>query len=712
MRHVLGDTSCNSAMSCPGGVPRLRLLGRQWLAIMLLATGAACGEPPSGNNGPPPSQPPPPPPPPPISLRQTIGPGGGTVASSDGRVSLTIPAGALAADVQISIDEMPSPPEHAIPGAAFEIGPTGTQFATAAILTIRYDPARLRTGAIEDSFSVAKFRPDGTMEFHASEANSGADRVTGRLLSLSPHGLVWCCPPPTAPNVVAVYMPNRTIEVTVQDPLSYLASVGVVVERAITSGSFASPQNSDYQFFTQPPTGARVVVDHTIGRSAGFYWYRARYLAGNGNTWPATNPGVRVTVFALPNAPAQVVNLTLVADSTGSVDVNFTPGAVDATHDGAEGFKISRRLVSSGVFVQIADRQLGDALPYRDTGVSPNTDYEYEVVAYNLGGVSPGARRQVKTLPGPPLPPAPALTARPSAVSLTPGALTAVWLGNPGNAPVTLRAAVQPATGMFAVRFIPVTLSGSVGTVQFDALPTAIPGLYTVTITATTAGGATRSVQIPVTVNPLTDFAVSMQSPVFWNFDDSRLQTVTLDRAAGFAATVSLTMPDLHTGIAQQFLPATLSGATSTSQLAIHVNRSSTPGGLQLPTLTGTVGSIVRTQSVVAIVGGIQTSPAELVLVPAGHATIVKTAPSPSVTVPIVIGRPGPTTGPAMSLGIAGLPAGVTASFGTNPITGHSTLVTFTASSAAPTGTFQLTVSATNGSQTVTAPMTLAVVAP
>ena len=62
----------------------------------------------------------------------------------------------------------------------------------------------------------------------------------------------------------------------------------------------------------------------------------------------------------------------------------------------------------------------------------------------------------------------------------------------------------------------------------------------------------------------------------------------------------------------------------------------------------------------------------------------------------------------AVTLSISGLPAGVTASFGTNPTTGSSVL-TLTAGSAAATGTSTLTITGTSGALTASSAVSLTV---
>lgn len=64
----------------------------------------------------------------------TVGPEGGQVVSDDGRVTLDIPAGALADDVEISIHEVEAEADGAI-GTAYQIEPAGVVLSFPAELT-------------------------------------------------------------------------------------------------------------------------------------------------------------------------------------------------------------------------------------------------------------------------------------------------------------------------------------------------------------------------------------------------------------------------------------------------------------------------------------------------------------------------------------------------------------------------------------------------
>src|SRR5688572_11677470 len=73
------------------------------------------------------------------TTRTRIGAGGGSLVSADGKVSLTVPAGALTGDVEIAIQ----PVDVAAPSSArsrvYELTPHGQQFLAPVTLAIEID---------------------------------------------------------------------------------------------------------------------------------------------------------------------------------------------------------------------------------------------------------------------------------------------------------------------------------------------------------------------------------------------------------------------------------------------------------------------------------------------------------------------------------------------------------------------------------------------
>ncbi len=69
--------------------------------------------------------------------QQTIGPNGGTIESSDGRIKLTIPAGAVAASQQFSIQSISNTNPMAV-GAAYRLQPHGLTFSKPITVEFSY----------------------------------------------------------------------------------------------------------------------------------------------------------------------------------------------------------------------------------------------------------------------------------------------------------------------------------------------------------------------------------------------------------------------------------------------------------------------------------------------------------------------------------------------------------------------------------------------
>ena len=97
----------------------------------------------------------------------TVGAAGGMLTHETGAV-LTIPAGALSANVALTWCGAPPPDSSALGGAttlaqAYVAGPAGTTFAVPATVAIPFDPTRLPSGASASSVKV--YATQGTATF-------------------------------------------------------------------------------------------------------------------------------------------------------------------------------------------------------------------------------------------------------------------------------------------------------------------------------------------------------------------------------------------------------------------------------------------------------------------------------------------------------------------------------------------------------------------
>jgi len=115
-----------------------------------------------------------------------VGPGGGTLGI--GAAAITIPPGALTADVPVSIAPIAAP----VPGASgqvFEIEPSGTQFNTPATVTFSYANYDL-AGLPPSAFAVSTVVGGAWQALPGQTLDANAQTISATTMHLSPYGLV------------------------------------------------------------------------------------------------------------------------------------------------------------------------------------------------------------------------------------------------------------------------------------------------------------------------------------------------------------------------------------------------------------------------------------------------------------------------------------------------------------------------------------------
>ncbi len=175
--------------------------------------------------------------------------------------------------------------------------------------------------------------------------------------------------------------------------------------------------------------------------------------------------------------------------------------------------------------------------------------------------------------------------------------------------------------------------------------------------------------------------------------------TISITPIAGFTGNVSLSASGLPAGVTASF---GTNPATSSSVLTLTASSTATTGTATV-TVTGTSGTLTHTTSISLTVNVAAAPNFSLSASPASLTVTQGTSGNSTITVTPSGGFTGSVT-----LSASGLPAGVTAAFGTNPTTSTS-VVTFTASSTATTGTASVTITGTSGTLTHTTTISLTV---
>jgi hypothetical protein len=197
------------------------------------------------------------------------------------------------------------------------------------------------------------------------------------------------------------------------------------------------------------------------------------------------------------------------------------------------------------------------------------------------------------------------------------------------------------------------------------------------------------------------DFAISA-SPASLTLKpgQSGNTTVTITPLNGFADSVALSITGCPGNATCTFNPSSVSGGSGNSILSVVTTASTAPGTYIL-TITGKDGSNGPTHSTSVTVN---VPAADFTISLSAASLTVKRGSSGNLTVNLV------TVGSSSSvaLSISGLPSRTSASFTPNPVTtsGSSTLK-ITANRPASGGTYNLTVTGTNGSYSHSTPLSL-----
>jgi hypothetical protein len=175
--------------------------------------------------------------------------------------------------------------------------------------------------------------------------------------------------------------------------------------------------------------------------------------------------------------------------------------------------------------------------------------------------------------------------------------------------------------------------------------------------------------------------------------------TVTVTPSGGFTSSVSLSASGLPAGVTASF---GTNPTTGSSGVTFTASGTATTGTSSV-TITGVSGSLTHATSISLTVSATATPNFSLSASPSSLTVKQGTAGSSTITETPSGGFTGSVT-----LSASGLPAGVTASFGTNPTTSTSVL-TFTASSTATVGTSTITLTGVSGTLTHTTSISLTI---
>lgn len=175
-----------------------------------------------------------------------VGPGGGTVATADGMVALSIPSGALSTAASITVQPASGYPTGTSPVAApVDLGPTGTTFATPVTLTLGFDPTKLPPGVPPSALRLYTSDGTGWKVVPRSVVNSVDNTVSAPVTHFSTYD-------------INVY-PNSVTGV----PSATTIAVGqTTVLTGYVYGFMAAPQSYCYYIYNGPFTAPTYYCTH------------------------------------------------------------------------------------------------------------------------------------------------------------------------------------------------------------------------------------------------------------------------------------------------------------------------------------------------------------------------------------------------------------------------------------------------------------------
>jgi hypothetical protein len=242
------------------------------------------------------------------------------------------------------------------------------------------------------------------------------------------------------------------------------------------------------------------------------------------------------------------------------------------------------------------------------------------------------------------------------------------------------------------------TISGSSSlqtALTLSASSTAALGELNVLVSAT-SGSQTVTTLVNLTVYAPT-FTLSTYSTLTLNPGSTTSGTVSVSPLYGFTGTVALSISGLPNGVTAAFSPNPNTGGYST--LSLSATSAAAQGQYTL-TITGTSGGQTVTTTASLLV-----APASFTVTGSPSAITVGQGYSAAFNtyVNAVNGFSGNVT-----FSVSGLPSGVTGAFSANP-TSYESSLTVTATSSAPVGIYNITITGTSGSlsSSVVVPLTV-----
>lgn len=252
---------------------------------------------------------------------------------------------------------------------------TSSDFAAAN--TVLLSPAPPTNNAIATTFDDTGAAASTTYYYRVAAENSVGRSEFSNTVTLS----TLVPPSPPAPiNIAAAAVSDSEVSVT----WSAGSSTGASTDGTVTAFTVERRASGTTDFAAVASSLAPSATSYLDSGLSPTTSYDFRVCAaGEGDAVRACSAVATATTLA---EPPPEPTLFFGGQTSTTVDIGWVPGVGGGV---TTGFEIERRLAAPDPFVQVNGLlQAGDS-PYTDTGLVPNTSYEYRVCAIGAAGVDP-----------------------------------------------------------------------------------------------------------------------------------------------------------------------------------------------------------------------------------------------------------------------------------------------------------------------------------
>ncbi|MFT3826588.1 MAG: hypothetical protein QM731_21890 [Chitinophagaceae bacterium] len=222
----------------------------------------------------------------------SIGTSGGTLTSDDGRLTITIPAGAFSATTTVGIQPLSNNSPMGL-GNAYRITPEGTTFAKPVTLTFNYDDALLGK-VVEDFLWITSQQADGTwVGYRKSDVNTTGNTVSVQATHFSDWSMA------------------RFIDLAL-NPAATVVTVNKSVALVVTG--FLKEEDAEELVPLTPISSTQIPVnqlDAAIARTERYLAFKITGWSLNGSDAPVSNSNGKLAAngeSAIYTAPSKIPN--------------------------------------------------------------------------------------------------------------------------------------------------------------------------------------------------------------------------------------------------------------------------------------------------------------------------------------------------------------------------------------------------------------------